>query len=194
MDELPELKPLTISCSDTKCDEGLHCFRPNLRKRKWKETYNGACNVCGATLLEWDPARRRNLADIPATFAELKTEYIRHEFFHRSFDSDALADAAKRGPAGLRGRVRPALKSGIAAAKPWRDGNQTPMVGSAVNYGRHATATCCRKCLEYWYGIPRGRPLATEELDFCEALVLAYLDERSPELWPGPGSGGGQAE
>jgi hypothetical protein len=184
MDELPELKPLKVSCSDTKCDEGLHCFRPNFKKRKWKQDYKGACNVCGVQLLAWDPSRRRNLADIPALFAELKSEFIRHEFFHRPFDSEALAEAAKRGRVGLRTRVRPELKNGIGAAKPWRDGNQTPMEASAINYGRHATGTCCRKCLEYWYGIARGEPLTPGELDFCEALVLAYLDERATEIWP----------
>jgi hypothetical protein len=184
MDELPPLEPLKVRCTDTKCEEGLHCFRPNFRKRKWKQDYDGTCNECGAKLSAWDPTRRRDIRDIPAIFADLRSEFIRHEFFHRSFDRDALADAAWRGPNGLRARVRKELKNGIGAAKPWRDGNQTPMGESAINYGRHATATCCRKCLEYWYNIPRGKPLSDGELDFCEALVTAYIDERAEELWP----------
>jgi hypothetical protein len=184
MDELPKLEPLKVRCTDTKCDEGLHCFRPNFRKPKWRKEYDGACNECGAKLHQWDPDKRRSVDDIPAIFVDLRSEFIRHEFFHRSFDQDALKDAMLRGPAGLRARVRGALKSGIGGAKPWRDGNQTPMVGSAINYARHATATCCRKCLEYWYNIPRGKSLTETELDFCEALVTKYLDERAGELWP----------
>ena len=44
MDELPVLEPLKVRCTDTKCEEGLHCFRPNFRKRKWRKDYEGACN------------------------------------------------------------------------------------------------------------------------------------------------------
>lgn len=184
MDELPVLEPLKVSCTDTKCDEGLHCFRPNFRRRDWKKTHSGACSECGATLTDWDPAKRRDLRDVGAIFADLRHEFIRHEFFHRPFDSEALKEARRRGETGLRGRVRSQIKNAIGSAKPWRDGNQTPMEGSAIHYGRHATATCCRKCLEYWYGVPRGRPLDQGELDFCESLVNAYLDERAAELWP----------
>jgi hypothetical protein len=190
MDELPVLEPLKVRCTDTKCEEGLHCFRPNFRKRAWKKDYQGACNECGEKLHEWDPEKRRDRSDIPAIFRDLRTEFIRHEFFHRAFDADALDDARHRGRDGLHARVRKSLKAGIGAAKPWRDGNQTPMVGSAINYARHATATCCRKCLEYWYNVPRGRALTEGELDFCEALVTTYLDERADALWPpAPGAG-----
>jgi hypothetical protein len=184
MDELPKLEPLKVRCTDTKCKEGLHCFRPNFRKRKWRQDYDGACNECGAKLFQWDPGKRRGIDDIPVIFADLRSEFIRHEFFHRPFDEEARNDALRRGRDGLRARVRGALKAGIGAAKPWRDGNQTPMVDSAINYARHATATCCRKCLEYWYNIPRGHPLTEAELGFCEALILTYLDERASELWP----------
>ena len=186
MDELPTLEPLPVRCSDTKCEQGLHCYRPNFRKRDWRKSHHGACIECGATLHEWDPGKRYAQRDVPAIFADLRTEFIRHEFFHRPFDKEALDDARKRGKDGLRARVRGALKSGIGAAKPWRDGNQTPMTGSAINYARHATATCCRKCLEYWYNVPRGVALTGDQLDFCESLVTTYLDERAAELWPAP--------
>lgn len=185
MDELPKLEPLKVRCTDTKCDEGLHCFRPNFRKPKWRKDYDGSCNECGVKLRPWDPEQRRAIvADIPDIFSDLQSEFIRHEFFHRPFDNEARADARRRGREGLTVRVRADLKSGIGGAKPWRDGSQTPMVGSAINYARHATATCCRKCVEYWYNIPRGTPLTEAELTFCEALVLTYLEKRAEELWP----------
>jgi NMD protein affecting ribosome stability and mRNA decay len=56
------------------------------------------------------------------------------------------------------------------------------MEGSVLNLAQHATATCCRKCLYYWYGVPRNRPLDGRELDFCESMVLAYLERRKGEL------------
>ena len=177
MDELPDLEPLKVRCTDTKCDEGLHCFRPNFRKKKWKQDYKGACNECGATLEPWNPVKRRDIADISSIFVDLRAEFIRHEFFHRPFDRVALKDAAQRGPSGLRARIRKELKNGIGAAKPWRDGNQTPMVDNAINYARHATATCCRKCLEYWYNIRVGIPWWTANSisvrRWCRAISMS---------------------
>jgi hypothetical protein len=42
----------------------------------------------------------------------------------------------------------------LAPAYPVRDGKQTPMRGHPVFVAQHATATCCRGCLEKWHGIP----------------------------------------
>jgi predicted Fe-S protein YdhL (DUF1289 family) len=37
---------------------------------------------------------------------------------------------------------------------------------------QHATATCCRGCLEKWHGIPRGAELTDEE----QAHIIAALE------------------
>ena len=39
------------------------------------------------------------------------------------------------------------------------DGKQTPMRGHPVFIAQHATACCCRGCLEKWHKIPSGRAL-----------------------------------
>ena len=73
----------------------------------------------------------------------------------------------------------------IGPATPFHDGFQTTMhddAPTAIPYGQHATATCCRKCLEYWHGIPVGQALTNEQLDYCADLVCRYIEERSPEL------------
>jgi len=49
-------------------------------------------------------------------------------------------------------------------------------------YAQHATATCCRTCLEYWHGIPKGRALSAEELNYLAELVCRYIEDRIPEL------------
>jgi hypothetical protein len=56
------------------------------------------------------------------------------------------------------------------------------MQGRAVYYAQHATATCCRKCMEYWHGIPKDRPLTDGELAYATMLVQAYLDDRLTDL------------
>jgi hypothetical protein len=46
------------------------------------------------------------------------------------------------------------------------------------HYGQHATATCCRRCFEYWHGVPLERPLDSEHLEYATALVWRYIEER----------------
>jgi hypothetical protein len=181
-DQAPTLEPLKVHCGDTNCEADKHCFRPDRRKRRWREDYAGACQACGKQLVDWDRVRSRDLEDVKGTFAELQHEQIRHVFFCAPFDAKSVQQARRLGLGGLRERVRPLLARKIGPAKIFRDGTQTKKEGSAVHYAQHATATCCRKCLEYWHGIEPGRELTDEELDYCEGLVQAYLDERGPAL------------
>ena len=93
--------------------------------------------------------------------------------------------AKRKGRRGLRERLRNHLATAIGPAHPWHDGFQTPMADEAPNaiaYGQHATATCCRRCLEYWHGIPQGQPLADGELDYLTELVCLYIEDRVPGL------------
>jgi hypothetical protein len=182
-DDLPDFKPLQVKCSDSDCQSGRHAFGPNRRKKNWEKNYEGQCKECGAKLVDWDRVRRRSLADVHGVFSELKHEFIRHVFFHAEFDDASRAEAVKLGPQGLRAKVRPYLEKKVGRAKIWRDGTQTPKDGSAIHFGQHATATCCRKCIEYWHGIERDRQLTPEELDYCTGLVCAYLDLREAELF-----------
>ncbi|WP_415500846.1 DUF4186 domain-containing protein [Acetobacter sp.] len=62
----------------------------------------------------------------------------------------------------------------LAPADPARDGRQTPWKGHPVFVAQHATATCCRSCLQKWHGMPKGRELAPVE----QQQVLAVI-----ELW-----------
>lgn len=185
-DQLPDFKPLEVKCSDSDCQSGRHAFGPNRRKKEWAKSYEGQCRECGEKLVDWDRVKRRDLADVAGVFHELQHELIRHVFFHAKFDELARTEAKKLGPAGLRAKVRPYLEKKVGRADIWRDGTQTPKEGSAIHFAQHATATCCRKCIEYWHGIERGRELTALELDYCAGLVGAYLDLREPELFAEP--------
>ena len=48
------------------------------------------------------------------------------------------------------------INSRLAPAKPKNDGKQTPMRGHPVFVAQHATATCCRGCLEKWHKISQN--------------------------------------
>ena len=59
----------------------------------------------------------------------------------------------------------------LAPAAPLNDGKQTPFKGHPVFIAQHATATCCRGCLEKWHQIPKGRELSREEQDHVVAAL-----------------------
>src|SRR3954447_4510147 len=63
----------------------------------------------------------------------------------------------------------------LAPAAPRNDGKQTPWRGHPVFTAQHATATCCRGCLEKWHGIERGRALSAEEMSYLVEVLRRWL-------------------
>jgi hypothetical protein len=178
-----EKRTLGIKCGDTRCEQDLHCFRE--KKRGGKGFDKGLCNECGADLVDWDRIKRRKLSDIDHTFEALRTELIRHAYWNVVINEKATAHARKRGKIQMLQLIRNQLKRLIGNAQPFNDGRQTSTdldSSSAIPFGQHATGTCCRRCLEYWHGIERGRELTPDELDYCAALVLRYIQMRIPDI------------
>jgi len=63
----------------------------------------------------------------------------------------------------------------LAPAAVANDGKQTPWHNHPVFVAQHATATCCRGCLEKWHAIPKGRALTEEEQRYVVAVIGAWL-------------------
>jgi hypothetical protein len=63
----------------------------------------------------------------------------------------------------------------LAPAEPANDGRQTPMRNHPVFIAQHATATCCRGCLEKWHRIPKGRPLSDREVRYIVDVLERWL-------------------
>ena len=68
------------------------------------------------------------------------------------------------------------LRARVGAAQPRHDGRQTPYHGHPVFTAQHATATCCRSCIERWHHIPKGRPLSDAQVEALAALVMAWIE------------------
>jgi hypothetical protein len=176
-------KKLDISCTATDCNSGLHCFRAT--KEMVIQNKGGTCQKCGIQLVDWERIHSRDLHDVKNTFTMLKLEKVRHFFWHLPLSQHAVNHSRRKGKNGLREHVKKHLSTAIGAAHPWHDGFQTPMTEdapTAIAYGQHATATCCRKCLEYWHGIPLGQQLGNQDLDYLTELVCLYLEDRIPNL------------
>lgn len=179
MAEFQKPPPLDIKCTSTDCDNGLHCFK---QLSKMRPNQRGKCRACGVDLVDWKRLHRRDKSDAPHTFEALQHEMIRHHFFHLPVDEGAMRHAQRKGRVKLKEAARYRLGKYLAVAEPFRDGRQTPLKGNAIYYAQHATATCCRTCLEYWHDIPKGRRLTDEEFEYCATLVELFLDHKLPNL------------
>lgn len=179
MDTFQKPEPLGITCTSTDCGNNLHCF---LQLQKMTPDQRGKCRVCGADLVDWPRVHRRKIRDAKNTFKALQCERIRHHYFHRDIDIKAINHAKRKGRIQLMQSARTRLEKYLAPADPPRDGIQTPKKDNSIYYAQHATATCCRKCLEYWHDIPKGWPLTQEQTEYCFELIELFLDERLPDL------------
>lgn len=63
----------------------------------------------------------------------------------------------------------------LAPLNPPNDGRQTPFRGHPVFVAQHATATCCRSCLEKWHGIAGDHALDEEEVRHVLAVLERWL-------------------
>jgi len=176
-------KKLAIGCGDSDCNSGLHCFR--VTARKVSEFAAGTCQACGAEPVDWARVQKRSIEDVDHTFESLDHELIRNVFLKMPFGPDAQDYAKRKGKIKLREAARKRLVQSIGRAHPFRDGTQTPLLEDSPNpiwNAQHATATCCRRCVEYWHGIPRGRALNGAEMDYLTGIVSVFLDEKLPDL------------
>lgn len=58
------------------------------------------------------------------------------------------------------------------------DGKQTPMCNHPVFVAQHATACCCRGCLEKWHHIPQGRALTPEEESYIVEIIMSWITKQ----------------
>lgn len=75
------------------------------------------------------------------------------------------------------------IRQRLAPAEIPNDGKQTPMRGHPVFIAQHATATCCRGCLEKWHGIPQGRPLTDQEQEYIVDIIMQWIENEMKTEW-----------
>ena len=70
------------------------------------------------------------------------------------------------------------VRERLAPAEPPNDGKQTPMRGHPVFVAQHATACCCRGCLEKWYRVPKGVALSPLQQEKIVNLLMAWIERQ----------------
>ena len=110
---------------------------------------------------------------IPQTLASLKKSKFRSKFKLSSKDRQYIQD---KGINTIRQHALDFIKTRIAPQNPKNDGKQTPMKGHPVFIAQHATATCCRGCIQKWHGIEKGKALSDQEMAFIVDLVMGWIE------------------
>ena len=169
-----DLEPLKVSCKKTNCNAGLHCYQPKHRQAGGNA---GPCRTCGVELVEWERVHQRDSTDINYLLANMATEWIRHRYWCKvSYDKEALVRARVDGRRRLNTWMLDRLATTIGGPADDFDWQGTPYDGHVVFYAQHATATCCRACVEEWHGIPPDRALTEREMQYMVLLVNRYFD------------------
>jgi len=52
------------------------------------------------------------------------------------------------------------------------------MKGHPVFIAQHATATCCRGCLQKWHGVKKGTALDEKQVKYIVALIGAWIENQ----------------
>src|SRR5678816_2731005 len=114
------------------------------------------------------------MRDIDDLFRALDRSAFRRRFHLGPADREYLR---KKGRDTIADHARDFIAKRLAPAAPTNDGKQTPFRGHPVFVAQHATATCCRGCLEKWHTLPRGRELTDEEQRYVIATQERWLRE-----------------
>jgi hypothetical protein len=115
-----------------------------------------------------------DLQDIDRRIDALARQPFRARFHLRGRER---AEVQLRGMTTIRKHAGEVLAKRVAPAEPAKDGRQTPYRGHPVFVAQHATATCCRSCLQRWHGIPKGRELTTDEQAYAVDVICHWIEQ-----------------
>ncbi len=112
------------------------------------------------------------MKDLDDVFERLRSSAFRQRFRLQRREREYLD---RKGLEIILGHGRDFIDQRLAPADPANDGKQTPMRNHPVFVAQHATATCCRGCLEKWHAIPKGRELTDREREYVLEAIQRWL-------------------
>ncbi len=106
-------------------------------------------------------------------FAGLRGSDFRSRF---RLSADDKRYVAEKGMETIRRHAADFVEKRLSAENPENDGKQTPMNGHPVFIAQHATACCCRGCLEKWHHIPAGKVLNADEQEYIVGVLMYWIE------------------
>ena len=104
-------------------------------------------------------------------------EKLEHSKFRSSFHLTRKEQQYldEKGTNVIRSHAKDFVMQKLTPADPANDGKQTPMHGHPVFKAMHATACCCRACLNKWYKVALHHELTESEQQRIVNLLMAWL-------------------
>lgn len=112
------------------------------------------------------------MLDLEAAFHRLSSSAFRRKF---RLQGKELAYLQMWGVAHVAKQAEDIIRQRLAPAEPRNDGRQTPWRNHPVFVAQHATATCCRSCLEKVHGIVKGEELTPEQQEYVVRAIEKWL-------------------
>lgn len=112
-------------------------------------------------------------------FQKLAKSQFRSKFKLKTTDIEYIK---QKGLDTIEAHAKDFIKKRIAPAFIANDGKQTPMRGHPVFIAQHATATCCRGCIEKWHHFPKGRELTNAEQQYLITLIMIWINNQYNSL------------
>lgn len=78
----------------------------------------------------------------------------------------------------IRSHAADFIAKRIAPANIKNDGKQTPMKGHPVFIAQHATATCCRGCINKWHHFPKGVDLSQSQQEYLVNIIMEWINRQ----------------
>ncbi len=100
---------------------------------------------------------------------------FRSRFKLRAKELDYIKD---KGIDKIRSHASDFIRDRVAPAEPLNDGKQTPMRGHPVFIAQHATATCCRGCIEKWHKFPKGKQLTNSQQEYLVNVIMEWIQRQ----------------
>lgn len=119
------------------------------------------------------PTEEQWFADL---FLRLSKSKFRSKFKLSVGDKDYIAD---KGMDTIKSHAIDFIAKRLAPTNPPNDGKQTPMKGHPVFIAQHATATCCRGCLEKWHKIPQGKELSQRQQEYVVKVIMTWIEQKT---------------
>ncbi len=105
-------------------------------------------------------------------FERLSQSKFRSSFKLKQKDIDYIN---RKGLETIEQHARDFILKRIAPAVIANDGKQTPMRGHPVFIAQHATATCCRKCINKWHKFDMNIVFTQQKQDYIVDLIMQWI-------------------
>ena len=115
------------------------------------------------------------MATIEETLFKLSKSKFRSSFYLTKKDKAYIEE---KGMDTILKHAEAFVKERLAPKDIPNDGKQTPYRSHPVFKAQHATACCCRGCLNKWYRVPLNTELSEIQQKKIVGLIMAWIQQQ----------------